>query len=744
MNRKLILLSAIGALCILSGAAVLSSSDDSDAANYSYEWAIDVAVDTQIGMSNSPTSVSLQSGSLPPGISIVKGESSGVGYNWYFRGTPSSSGVYDFSLMTVAPGHQTLYPSYQIWVNNPPLVYVDVTYYGNGGLIKGLSAYVEKVVYGTNANLNYVPVMSDGSNTFRGWGTSVSSGVITSLTPTSNASLYALWTQNSASVSSWSATVPHMQSFSNTFTTNPSSASISISSAPSGWGVSVSGKTLSGSVPDAVAPGNYYVVLQTSASGWKTTTSTVTITVPVYIVPPIEKTQTVGTTFSWEPVTNPNNAAITVTGVRFNDSLLSNSGFSLSGRTITGPLSNVGTYEVTYTASASGYTSSNGVVRISVTPVPEIYNPPSIGSILVTPRADEPRTVDFTAVNVSNYATISWSTLGSVFQTASLTAVFEYPASGVYTIRCTLTGFAADTVYAEASLVVIDTYYPELAWVGVPWSVVVSGSPSVDVSSVPWLTSAPQTVGSSTYTVISGTPEQSHSGNEYTYSIGGTPKIVTVYDIQSVAPVASFDFALSGDGFTATVTWTGSNASVVYYDYGDGSPKTASATHTYATAGSWILTATAVNNIGERISSAVVFTAGYDEPVPSTRVLDLTDITKKKGERVWVPLTLEEGESVTLLGEATAFLTYVDGVIVGETVDVDIGTYGLTVTLTPVEDIPDIQKTISVIIISPEDGGDGDGDGGLPNYLVYIAILIVVLAVIGYAAVKSAGGKKRK
>ncbi|MDR1404114.1 MAG: hypothetical protein LBJ20_00905 [Candidatus Methanoplasma sp.] len=725
--RKIILaIAAVMAIAAVASAFAVMDSDDSDAA-ITLSGVSGVSFDYEFTTIDN-AGVSVSSGTIPPGLGLGKVNSKTA----HIYGMPYEAGYYEFTVKILWPNKNTVYETYHIHIENPAPVYVDVTYYGNGGLLKGVSEYVEKVVYGTNANLNYVPVMSDGSHTFRGWGTSLSSGVITSLTPTSNASLYALWTQNSASVSSWSATVPHMQGFSNTFTTNPSSASISISSAPSGWGVSVIGKTLSGSVPDKISPNNYTILLQISASGWMTTTYSVVITVPVYVVPPIEDVAYVGDTYFYEPITNPTNSNISIVSVRLGSSVLSNSGAAVSGRTISLPIQSAGTYEITYRASSGGYVSSNAVVRISASLPPVQFDPPSIASITAVQRADESRIWDFTAVNASNYLSISWSTSGSVFQTSSQTAVYEFQTSGVYTVRCTLTGFDASSVYKEATVVVIDSFYPELSWSGVPYSVVVSGSPSVNVSSVPWLTSAPQTVGSSTYTLISGTPSSGNIGSSFTYSVGGQNSTVTVYAAETSVVEPSFEIEYSDENMTVSVDWTGLNASVVYYDYGDGSPITESSTHTYSVSDSFVLKVIGVNNLGERVLSDLVFTGGYGDPIPSTEPTSLTDISVLKGERVWVPLTLNTGDIVSLFGSATSFLQLVDDVIVGETADVDIGEYSLIVNVVSSANVLS-QHTVKVTVGSPEvPEEEGDSGFDIPWLLIAILVILVifVLAVI--------------
>ena len=283
-----------------------------------------------------------------------------------------------------------------------------VTYNANGGLINNAATWSEGIVSNGHPTLPSA-TFSGGSMIFKGWATTSTAttpNVTSSYVVTAAVTFYAVWEQASTSMSSWSATISHGQSFNPSFTTTPSNATISISSAPAGWGISISGKTMSGTVPDAVAPGKYYIILQTSASGWKTTTTTLTVTVPIYIVPPIEKTDFVGNTFKYEPVTNPTNASVSINSVKLNNTTITNSGASMSGRTINLPLTAFGTYEISYTVSASGYTSTTATVRVFADNAPTVTDPPTISGISANQRPQEPRTWDFVATNPTNYSQI--------------------------------------------------------------------------------------------------------------------------------------------------------------------------------------------------------------------------------------------------------------------------------------------------------------------------------------------------
>lgn len=747
MNQSKIVVSAlIAVLALLAGAFALGTETEESDASTTFEYSMTSGASTyqkvNIGDLRTIDHMELLSGTMPPGISVVKGAkitlSGGGGYEQYFSGTPTVAGIYSFKLeLFNINGGTAEIRSFKIYVNNPEPVKYTVTYNASPGLVNGSSTWKEDVISSGHPALP-AATYSSGAYSFLGWATSSSAktpNVTGSYAVTGDVTFYAVWEQNSASISSWSETVGHGQSFSHAFTTTPSTASATVSSAPDGWGVTMSGKTLSGIVPDGIAPGKYYITLKVSASGYATTTKTITITVPVYIVPPIERQQATGTVFSYEPVTNPTNSNVTINSIKFNGSTLSNSGFSVQNRVISGPLNNVGTYEISFTVSASGYASTTLTVRVYAFESPGVTDPPMISSISANQRPAEPRTWDFIAV-AANYASISWSMNGKVFQSASTTSVFEFQTSGVYTVKCELVGYDGSKTSATKTVAVMDTYHPELAWAGVPYSIVVSGTPSTDMLSAIWLTASAASVDGTTYTVISGTPTSAHVGSTYTFSVGGVTKSVTVYAAETVPPTASFETELSSDAMKVTIKWTGEKASVVYYDYGDGSPVSKATSHTYDIAGHFVIVATAVNNLGERLASHIVFTGGAEDPVPSTRPLDLTDISLKKGEKVHIPLTLFDGESVTLLGSATAFVKLVDHIISGETADVALGVYELTVTLTSPGAAP-VQKTIKITILAADDSG---GSGLLVWYVVMILAILFAVFIL----VKVAGGKKKK
>jgi hypothetical protein len=685
----------------------VSSSDEADAIDIndmSYTLYVGQTYNELIPTNKSPVPNVTYIGSLPPGMSVAT-TGSGVSTLYYLQGSPTQAGTYDYKI------HQSTisgYNDYNLHITVlTPVRYYTVTYDASPGLVNGQSKWTEQIMEGTYASLP-AGYYSNGSQTFIGWYDVVSGGQsLTSYIVTKDVTLYGRFMQNSVDITYWAPTIPHGQTQSWPIAVTPSSASLTVGSFPAGWSASLSGSSgsyvLSITVPDGATPGVSYVTLRGTASGWTSSTRSLPVTVPIYVVPPIEDSQAAGTTYVYEPVTNPNNATVSITEVRYNGAAQSNSGFSVSGRSITGPLSSVGTYEIYYRVSAAGYTSSDGVVRVYAFDPPAQYDPPSISGIEAAPRPSEPRTWDFVAVNPSGYASISWSLGGSVFQTGSATSVIEFPTAGFYDVSCVLTGFDGGAVSSVKTVAVADAYHPELAWAGVPYCALFQGASSADVSGAEWLETTMRNVGGVYYLAVFGTPGQSHVGSSFSYTVGSESRAVRVFASAQSPPHAAFEVELSEDGFTLSVDWTGSGASVVYMDYGDGSPVTESMSHVYSSEGFWTVAATAVNDKGERIASHIVFTGGYENGSRSLSLDELTDVTVRQGEKFLIPLTLGDGDFAALLGSATSFVSLEEGYLIsGDASGVDPGAYSLTVTVTPASGSP-AQATITVTVLPAED-----------------------------------------
>jgi len=489
----------------------------------------------------------------------------------------------------------------------------------------------------------------------------------------------------------------------------------------------MSGKTLSGVI--TAAPGTYFIVLQATYSGYISSSVTVTITVPVTITPPIEYTLVEGQTFSYEPVTNPSSATISLTSVTLDGTSVTNSGLSVSGRTITGVLATAGTYAVTFSASASGYVAVSKTVYIYVSePTTDPVDPVSISSISATARANDSRVYDFIAVGVSNAVNYSWFVGDVQYSSSSSTSLYEFSTSGIYTVKCVVTGSDSSTAYTTVNVICLDTYHKEMAWSGVEYNFIqaVSGTePAVTISGGSSISYAFQTVGSNEYLVISGTPSSSEIGNTYTVAIGTDSYSIEVYQGQSSAPVSSFIYEIGEDGYTVNVTSMCENASVVLYDYYGNGEYTTSTTCTYTVADYYTISCMAVNNISERTSSQLV-----EIGIVETITVDIGDLTDTEGyvnEQLIITVSLAEGESLAISGSAAEWMSVDGDKVYGKTSTA--GEYVLDVVLTHA-DSTTVSKTIKVIIKDQAEDQNGGFVLGTWVWIVALVLFFVMGAII--------------
>jgi hypothetical protein len=739
------LLIAAVALAGIGGLTLLDQSDVSDADyNYTYgtvdmvtgvSYSFDTSAYYPPGNWSSQGTWSIVSGSVP-GMTLSAGTNSAT-----YGGSPTTGGDYTVVFKKSFSGssnNPVMTVTYHV-VNNS----ATVTYSAGIGTFNGSSTTTERVVIGSFASLSPVPTYSSGAFTFKGWALPGTTTVLTSYTVTGDVTLNAVWQNNKAAVGTWSATISHGQTASYTYPTEPSNASLSIASTGGLNGVSLNGKTITVTIDDNQAPGRYYVMITASASGYISNSVQTTVIVPIKIVPPIEYTLVLGQSFHYEPVTNPSNASVSVTSVKLNGSAVSGHGFSVSGRTITGTPSSTGTYDITFNVAASGYTSTAKTVRIFVSEPSVTAEPPSIGGVTAVQRADEPRTWDLIATGLSHVENIEWIYNGNVFASSSNTAIIEFPTAGFYTV--TAKGYGADgsSVTSDRIIFVADTYHPELAWVGVPYANVMTYAGSSSIPEGSWLSSQicdPYSDGQ--YILIQGTPTATGT---FTYTVDSQTYTVTVYQKQNEAPYSEFGYVLSENKRTVSVTFTGTNASVVYYNYGDSAGWITDTTHTYAVSeGYFTIRALAVNNISERESSHMVAVGGIDEEKPTIHPQDITDVTVKQGETVVIRLSLESGDVVSLSGPASEFLEVVDGnTVAGSTENVAPGVYPLTVTVTH----SDGSKTESTVDITVrEKDKDPPATFGFRVVIYLLAFILIVGLAIGLYITrdKKKGRKGRK
>ncbi len=361
-------------------------------------------------------------------------------------------------------------------------------------------------------------------------------------------------------------------------------------------------------------------------------------------------------------MTNPTNAAISLDSVTLDGNVLGGTGgLSVDGRTVTGMLDRAGTYAITYTASLDGYVDVTSTVFVKVNERPATAPAPVMGTITASPRADEPRVFDFVVSGYANASNIVWSYDGRAFATSSPTALFEFPASGSYTVTCTLTGFDGSSVSEDISVICLDNYHREAAWVGIRYSYVAEGEADISIGNGAPFSVIPSEVNGKVYRTIAGTPSEEHIGRSFDIRVGNDSWSVAVYRAEASAPVADFDLVLSEDGYTVVAVFKGQNASFYSYDFdGDGIPEQGNA-YTYSSEGRYTVVCKAVNNVSEVSKSDMV--AVNIVPHEDVDVLDLTDFQMVAGEKLDIVLALGYGAVVTVSGSAAGFVQVMDGIL---------------------------------------------------------------------------------
>ena len=737
------MISIVAVLSLFAGFAFLDSADEVDAETYSASYTLKVGQsysDFVVVNGGQYGSFSSFTGDTPPGCNLsnkyVNNE-----YCKVLNGTPTTVGIYHYTLYWKPAASSTTMHHTDVTFTIQPATYT-VIYNAGIGVVNGSSTWSENIIQNSFASLPSASY-SSGAYQFKGWSTSSgSSTVVSSYTVTSNVTLYAVWEQQTTTISSYSATVTQGQSFSNTFTTNPSNCTISITSYGGLTGqVSVSGKTLSGTITSP--PSDYFVVLSASSTGYKSGTVTVKITVPIVIVPPIEYTIPVGMPWSYEPVTNPSYASISITGVLKDGSTITNSGVHMVDRTISNTsFTTPGTYSVTFSANAVGYVGVSKTVLISVYTPPVTSDPPSINTLQITQRAGESRTFDLVAIGVSNAANVEFYVGTTLVSTSSMTAVFEVPSAGFYTGKVVVIGFDGSRVEKTENFVCIETYHKEMAWATVEYVHIekISGSdPSVSISGSVF-THEFNTLGTDRYLVIRGTPNVSDIGSEFTVMIGSESFVIKVYAKEEFAPVPDFEFEIINDS-TVRVTFTGQYASKVLWDYGGG-VWVESTEHSYTNLDEYYtLRCLAINNVSERMMSKLVEIGIVQKT--TIDIDNLTDYYGEVGETVVFMMDLINGESITISGSAADVLS-VDGNRIFGVFD-NAGEYELIVTIHRTNGTTS-QGTMMLYIV--DSGGDDDDSSGSMIILLAIILSAVFAAlVIGTPRKKSvdkkSGGKRK-
>ena len=605
-----------------------------------------------------------------------------------------------------------------------------VTYDAGIGLVNGENTWSEEVIEGSFASMPQA-AHSSGAYTFLGWAVSATdSEPLSSYNVFDDVTLHAVWKRNAVLVTDATATVTQGQTASLPLSTSPSGAVLSISSygGLSTSNLRVIDHDLILDMTD-VEPGTYYVTVSASYSGYISGESTVTIRVPITIVKPIEYVLSEDDFFSYTPVTNPTNAAITLISVtKDGNSLEDLAGLSVNGRTISGSFVEKGTYAITYRASMQGYVDVTNTVFVKVNERQASAPAPIMGNITATPRATEPRVYDLVISGYSNASNVIWSIDGKVFATSSPTALYEFPASGVFTIKCTLAGFDGSFVSDDVVIVCTDNYHRDAAWAGIDYRYVIDSDSVVSIEGGSPFSIINSEVEGSSYRMISGNPSEAYIGQSFDVHVGDDSWTITVYPAEQQAPVADFDLILSDDGYTVVAIFNGQNASFYSYDFdGDGISDNGNA-FTYSNEGRYTVVCKAVNNISEvTCSKSVEINVVQHEEID---ILGLTDFEMVVGERLDVCLDLGSLDRIAVSGPASDFTDIMNNVLrFRPTVK---GIFELVVTVLH-DDGTNTTKSINVIVRGTENVQIKELEEKNHDYMMVMAIFFIV-SIIAIAA----------
>ncbi len=671
-------------------------------------------------------------------------ESVTSGYGLSFNGSKVSGTISKEGLIEVKVYHSQMgvvYTDYtlRIFAVNINPVYT-ITYDAGIGLVNGHQTWSEQIPEGSFASLPQA-VHSSGAYTFMGWSESETADEgVSSYNATRDVTLHAVWKRNAVQINDATATVTSGQSASLPIHTSPSSAAVSIGSA---GGLPVENLRIDDHdlILDmtGVDPGTYFIQLNASYTGYITGESVVTVKVPITIVKPIEYVLTEGDFFSYTPVTNPTNAEIALVSVTKDGNLVSDTGLQVNGRSIAGTFDGKGTYAITYRASLEGYVDVTNTVFVKVNERQASAPAPVMGTIAATPRATEPRVYDFVISGYANASNIIWSYEGVVFATSSPTALYEFPASGSYTVKCTLAGFDGSFVSEDVSVICLDNYHREAAWVGIPYSFIIESDDEVSIEDGAPFSVTASTVDGRTYRMIAGTPSDVFVGESFGVNLGDDSWNIHVYPRETSAPVVDFDLVLSDDGYTVVALFKGQNASFYSFDFnGDGIPEQGNA-YTYDKEGRYTVVCKAVNNVSETSKSDMVSINVI--PHEDVYVLELTDFQMVVGEKLDVILTVEEGDIVTVSGPAADFVTVRDGSTL-RAEPTEKGVFDLKVTVHH-DNGTSVSKTVKVTVRGDE---VQDLVEEKHDYMVVMAIFFIIsvsaIAVFILRDIKAPIGQK--
>lgn len=719
--RFYIVLAAALALSIASTA--LCGESDAAVDEYHAELTLDlgepVTVDIHDLIDGSDYDYCLSSISGVPGVSKD---------GFILSGTPDTLGDYEVtyrfrngavSIIDAAKLHLTVH------VREIPEKFT-VTYDAGIGTVMGSRTWTEEITEGGYASLPPAR-FSSGAYTFLGWSPDKTAlEGVGSFIPGSDITLHAIWYRNTVLIGDTSAVISQCQRSSLDLETDPADAVVRIL-AYGGLGhdnVRIEGHSLLLDMT-GVSPGSYQVLVSAASTGHITGEAVVVVQVPVVVVQPIEHILSAGDVFAYTPVTDPVNASISIRSVHLDgeaiDGLL-----SVSGRTITGTLVRPGTYEVAYSASMPGYVEFVDTVMVRVMERDDVQDSPSLDGIDVFPRPGVQRVYDMVAIGVDGAANIVWTVDGEVFQSSSTVALYEFPTSGVYIVGCIVIGHDGTSDRAEVQVACLDNLYREAAWEGVRYGHIIPGQVDVGLPDDSPFSIEVTTVQGTVYTVISGTPTASDIGRSFAICADRDVWDITVYPREAHAP--SFHPDIMVDGLTVTVRLLGDAVSFHIIDF-DGDGVDDGPTYTYPGPGLYTVVCKAVNNITTVTVNEVL---SLDMAPSYTTVLeDLTDFQIAVGERLDIHLEVEEGDTVSVSGDDTSFVTVQGSML--RFAPTETGVHHLTVTVNH-PDGTHHDRTIQVIVRGQPVSAEEERD----DYIVVISVLLaIVLPVLAYFVVRT-------
>ena len=445
-----------------------------------------------------------------------------------------------------------------------------------------------------------------------------------------------------------------------------------------------------------------------------------------------EYTRTPQVTLAGEKV----DADIAIVEVTLNGNVMQSSTYSdfiyVEDRTIHATLPEEGVWRITYEASYSTANPVQGQIVLEATDKQEEANPVVTG-INAYPDYAYDKMWNFVAVDADNYIGIEWDFGdGSKPETGSSRVVHTYGSEGYYTVTVTLTNSLGVTAKASTDIVVFGQDPGTDAWMNIQYTwvyrVVDDMQQYVFDTDAQWLDDEMKVIGDETYIIISGTPTVNNAQSRTTYnaslSINDTILSwqITVSPQETEAPVCSFNIdANSENSMIVELNFTGSNASNILIDWGDGNGSRVYKnfndviTFTYPAADTYTIKVIARNNVGESDPVTKTFTARYDESQTTSPTLNpIEDVSVFKGESFSFTVTFTPAEAK--IGVQGPSWVHVDGNRIYGT-PTATGDYQITVMAS--YGSLSAKQTFNIHVTeSGGSGGDGDddtpggGDGG--------------------------------